>query len=339
MIARVSRYCGELGYAYNNIARRVCTTKTEPIINIGKRLYSAHHAPPTSRSTRPQVTIPELNRLRKNDIPISMITAHDYVSGLMADQAGVDMILVGDSLAMVALGYANTNEIEFDEMIYHAKAVSRGVKSAFIIADLPFGTYEISPEQAVESAIQMIRRGKSQAIKIEGGQELVPTIKKLTSFGIPVMGHIGLTPQRQSSFGGFKVQGKTAKSAESILDDALALQEAGCFAILLEAVPDKVGQIITDVLDVPVIGIGAGPYTSGQVLVQLDMLGGFGTFSPKFLKKYSNYLEDNITAIKRYSEEVKDRSFPAKEHCYSIKAEELDKFKNVVDIKLKAQEL
>lgn len=210
-------------------------------------------------------------------------------------------------------------------MIIYAKAVSRGVNAAFLVADLPFGTYGISAEQSCESAFRMVKEGKVEAVKIEGGKEMAPSVKKLTSLGIPVICHIGLTPQRQSVHGGFKVQGKTAKSAASILEDAAALQEAGCFMFVLEAVPDKIGGLVTDKVKVPVIGIGAGPKTSGQVLVQLDMLGGFDAFQPKFLKRYSNYLQENTRAIKQYISEVKTRSFPALEHCYTMKDEEFKK--------------
>lgn len=218
-------------------------------------------------------------------------------------------------------------------MIYHAKAVARGNKTSLLVADLPFGSYEISPEQAAASAIQMIKRGDMHAVKIEGGCENAATVKKLTSMGISVMGHVGLTPQRQASLGGFKVQGKTAASAESILLDALALQEAGCFAIVLEAMPSPMAELITEKLSIPTIGIGAGPGTSGQVLVQLDMLGGFDGFTPKFLKKYSNYLKINTEAIIQYRKEVKDRTFPEPHHCYSIKDEQVEKFKKLLEEK------
>lgn len=262
---------------------------------------------------------------------LKVLTAHDYISAKIAEQAGVDVILIGDSLSMVALGYDNTNEITLDEMIFHAKAVARGSSRSLRVADLPFGSYEVSPEQAMSSAIQMIKRGGVQAIKIEGGKENVETIKKLTTMGIPVMGHIGLTPQRASALGGFKVQGKTASSAESILQDALAIQQAGCFAVVLEATPAPISELIQQQLDIPIIGIGAGPNTAGQVLVQLDMLGGFDGFSPKFLKKYSNYLQINVSAVKQYVKEVKHHQFPEPQHCYAIKEEVVEKFKQVIE--------
>lgn len=216
-------------------------------------------------------------------------------------------------------------------MIHHARAVRRGVKSAFLVADLPFGSYEVSPEQALESAIKMIKRGLVDAVKLEGGIENIETITKLTSKGIPVMGHIGLTPQRQTSLGGFKVQGRTAVSAESVLKDAIALQDAGCFSMVLEALPAPIGGLVTDAISVPTIGIGAGPRTSGQVLVQLDMLGGFDGFTPKFLKKYSNYLEINTKACAQYVREVQSGQFPEPEYCYTIKDEELEKFKVILE--------
>lgn len=284
----------------------------------------------------PKMTLPRIRKLYKNNTPISVITAHDYISGLMADRAGIDIVLVGDSLSMVAMGYDNTNEIDLDEMIYHTKAVSRGVKSAFLIADLPFGSYEVSPEQAHTSALKMMKYGLAEAIKLEGGVEKAPTIKKLSSSGIPVCAHIGLTPQRTSSLGGFRVQGKTLKSATSVLEDALAVQEAGASMMVLEAVPDRIADIIAQQIEIPIIGIGAGPGTSGQVLVQLDMLGGFDTFAPKFVKKYADYLETNVGAIKAYHEEVKSRSFPAKEHCYTVSDEEYEKFKAFVAQKSKS---
>lgn len=218
-------------------------------------------------------------------------------------------------------------------MIYHAKAVSRGSKSCLRVADLPFGSYEVSPEQAAASAIRMIKRGDVHAIKMEGGVEQVGTVRKLTAMGVAVMGHIGLTPQRQASLGGFRVQGKSPAAAESILRDALALQDAGCFAVVLEAVPSPIADLITQKLKIPTIGIGAGPHTSGQVLVQLDMLGGFDGFTPKFLKKYSNYLKINTEAIEEYNKEVKERQFPEPEHCYNVKQETVDSFKKLLEEK------
>lgn len=269
---------------------------------------------------------------RKSD-PITMMTAHDFPSALVADQAGMDMVLVGDSLAMVALGMDDTNEIVLDDMILHCKSVARATKAAFTVGDLPMGSYEISPEQGLASAIRMIKEGRMHAVKLEGGLEMVPTIKKITTGGIPVLGHIGLTPQRQNSLGGFRVQGKTAASAVKLLHDALALQKAGCFSIVLEAVPSEIAAIITERLDIPTIGIGAGNGCSGQVLVQVDMIGNFppGRFLPKFVKQYGNVWDEAKKAIESYRDEVKSRAYPAPEHTYPISKDELEQFQQVVD--------
>ncbi|KAJ3101808.1 hypothetical protein HDU97_001034 [Phlyctochytrium planicorne] len=239
------------------------------------------------------------------------------------------MCLVGDSLAMVALGYDSTNRITLDEMIHHSKAVARGCKNPFIVGDLPFGTYETSPDQAVQSAIKFIREGMVEAVKLEGGVEMAPTIERITKVGIPVLGHIGLTPQRASALGGFKVQGKTVEKAKKLLEDAKALQEAGCFAVVLEAVPSPVATYITQKIGIPTIGIGAGNGCSGQVLVQLDMLGMFDKFLPKqaFCKLFANLDPAIVAALKTYSDEVKARTFPAAEHTYGMDAGEAEKFK------------
>ncbi|KAF5095346.1 hypothetical protein D0Z00_003174 [Geotrichum galactomycetum] len=276
-------------------------------------------------------TLADIHKLYRNNTPITVLTAHDYISGKIASAAAVDMILVGDSLSMVALGYTNTNEIELDDMIHHARAVRRGSPQGFIVADLPFGSYEVSTEQALAAAFRMVKRAGVDAIKFEGGKENATLVRQLTQRGIPVMGHIGLTPQRASALSGFKVQGKTAATAALILEDALALQQAGCFSMVLEAVPAPVAEIITKQLRVPIIGIGAGPHTSGQVLVQLDMLGGFDGFTPRFLKKYSNYLDINTKACATYVNEVRARTFPEiGTHTYPIKDAELVKFKQLV---------
>lgn len=293
----------------------------------------SHYDDPSSSSTPlpPPKTLADIHKLWRTNSPISVLTAHDYISGKIAAAAGVDMILVGDSLSMVALGYTNTNEIELDDMIHHARAVRRGAPRSFIIADLPFGSYEASTTQALQSAFRMVKRSGIDAIKIEGGRENADIVRLLTQRGIPVMGHVGLTPQRSSALSGFKVQGKTAAAAESLLEDALILQEAGCFSIVLEAVPAPVAELVTQKLSISTIGIGAGPSTSGQVLVQLDMLGGFDGFTPRFLKKYSNYLEINTKACAEFINEVKARTFPEiGTHTYPIKDVELEKFKQIL---------
>ncbi|KAI9702889.1 MAG: hypothetical protein M1836_008103 [Candelina mexicana] len=281
---------------------------------------------------RKRITINTLRSLHQKQEPITMITAHDFPSAHVADAAGMDMILVGDSLAMVAMGMEDTSEIVLDEMILHCRSVARATNAAFTVGDLPMGSYEIAPEQALESAIRIIKEGRVQAIKLEGGIEMAPTIAKITTAGIPVLGHIGLTPQRQNSLGGFRVQGKTTASALKLLEDALAVQAAGCFAVVLEAIPAEVASLITRKLEIPTIGIGAGNGCSGQVLVQIDMSGNFppGRFLPKFVKQYGNVWGESIQAIECYRDEVKQRAYPASEHTYPISKDELNDFARVI---------
>ncbi|KAL9598274.1 MAG: hypothetical protein Q9179_003980 [Wetmoreana sp. 5 TL-2023] len=262
-----------------------------------------------------------------------MITAHDFPSAHVADHAGMDMILVGDSLAMVALGMEDTSEVVLEEMILHCRSVSRATKAAFTIGDLPMGSYEIAPEQALESAIRVVKEGRVQGVKLEGGIEFAPTIQKITRAGIPVLGHVGLTPQRQHAIGGFRVQGKTTTSAMKVLEDALAVQAAGCFAVVLEAVPAEVAALVTKRLKIPTIGIGAGNGCSGQVLVQIDMSGNFppGRFLPKFVKQYGNVWAESIKAIEAYKSEVKSRQYPAPAHTYPMPPEELTEFEKLIE--------
>lgn len=270
-----------------------------------------------SKGQKP-VTIPSLQKQYADKIPITMLTAHNYPSALIAQEAGMDMILVGDSLAMVSLGMPDTSEVTLDEMIMHAKSVSRAVNRSFTIGDLPMGSYEISPKQALASAIRMIKEGRMQSVKLEGGQEMAKTIHKITSAGIPVCGHVGLTPQRQHALGGFRVQGNTIGKAMSLLKDAQAVQDAGAFCIVLECVPQDIAEEVTNALRIPTIGIGAGNKTSGQVLVQIDMLGTRppDSFMPKFVKKFGDEWSSSLEGIKKYKEEVTSRSYPAPEHNY-----------------------
>ncbi|KAI9204207.1 ketopantoate hydroxymethyltransferase-domain-containing protein [Polychytrium aggregatum] len=292
--------------------------------------YSSHATPKESaQGARKKVTLQGIRKLYESGKPITMMTAHDYPSGLICDRAGLDTVLVGDSLAMVALGHDSTNRIALDEMIHHAQAVARGCKAPFIIGDLPFGTYERNPEQALDSAIRFVREGNVEAVKLEGGKEMTPTINKLVSVGIPVLGHIGLTPQRSVSLSGFKVQGKTADSAKRLLEDALTVQEAGCFAMVLEAVPAYVAQEITKRLSIPTIGIGAGPFCSGQVLVFQDIMGVFDAFQPKFCKQYASLGPAMTKALEAYREDVRSRTFPdLQQHCYDMDETERQKFED-----------
>ncbi|KAJ5292781.1 uncharacterized protein N7443_008734 [Penicillium atrosanguineum] len=295
--------------------------------------HSSYHSPEPSTNTRKKVTMQTLKNLYKKGEPIAMITAHDFPSSHVAEAAGVDVVLVGDSLGMVAMGLENTTEMVMEEMILHCRSVARGAKSSFIVGDLPMGSYEVSSEQAVQSSIRLVKEGHVHAVKIEGGEELGPTIKRITQAGIPVVGHIGLTPQRQNALGGFRVQGKTCKGALQLLQDAMVMQEAGVFMFVLEAMPSEVATLITSKLKVPTIGIGAGNGCSGQVLVQIDMTGNFepGRFVPKFVKQYADVWSEAARGITQYRDEVKSRAFPSKEYTYPISKEELAEFEKAVE--------
>lgn len=282
----------------------------------------SHYNDPASSATPapPPKTLMDINKLYRNNTPITVLTAHDYISSKIANAAGVDIILVGDSLSMVALGYTNTNEIELDDMIHHARAVRRGSLQAFIVADLPFGSYEVSTEQALAAAFRMVKRAGVDAIKFEGGKENAGLVRHMSQRGIPVMGHIGLTPQRASSLGGFKVQGKTADSARKLLEDAHAVEEAGAFAVVLEAIPAELAERVSAELTIPTIGIGAGAGCDGQVLVNQDMLGMFHDFTPKFVRRFAEVGDVMLEAYRAYDAAVKDGSFPAAEHTYAAPA-------------------
>lgn len=294
----------------------------------GRRLFHASSVIESAQRTTKRISINDIRQLYIKREKISVLTAHDYISGKIANDANVDIVLVGDSLSMVALGYEDTNEIPFDEFLYHCRAVARGVDKSFIVADLPFGSYESSISKAIESSISLISKGRANAVKLEGGVELAPTIKELTKIGIPVMAHIGLTPQRANALSGFKVQGSTVDSAISVYEDALSVQDAGAFSVVLEAIPAKVAKTLTNRLRVPTIGIGAGPDTSGQVLVQADALDmNNSEHSPKFLKKYLNGYELSVNAVKNYVDDVKAQSFPVLgQHTYNIKEGNYDEF-------------
>ncbi|MCJ1429372.1 hypothetical protein MMC29_007286 [Sticta canariensis] len=289
----------------------------------------------SDNNLRKKVTINTLRTLHQKQEPITMITAHDFPSAHVADAAGMDMILVGDSLAMVALGMQDTSEVVLEEMVLHCRSVSRATKSAFTVGDLPMGSYEIAPEQALESAIRVVKEGRVQGVKLEGGMEMAPTIERITRAGIPVLGHVGLTPQRQNALGGFRVQGKTTVGALKVLEDALAVQAAGCFAVVLEAVPAEVASLVTKKLKIPTIGIGAGNGCSGQVLVQVDMSGNFppGRFLPKFVKQYGDVWGESFKALETYKGEVKSRSYPGPAHTYPMPREEMNEFERLVESK------
>ncbi|KIW73841.1 3-methyl-2-oxobutanoate hydroxymethyltransferase [Phialophora macrospora] len=297
------------------------------------RLSSHAASSPTlaARGQKP-VTIQTLQKMYTENKPITMLTAHNFPSALMAQEAGMDMILVGDSIAMVSMGMNDTSEVTLDEMITSARAVSRAVNRSFTVGDLPMGSYEISPEQALASAIRMVKEGRMQSVKLEGGAEMAPAIKKITTAGIPLCAHIGLTPQRQHALGGFRVQGNTLDKAMSLFKDAKAVEEAGAFAVVLECVPPDIAEEVTKALRIPTIGIGAGNKTSGQVLVQIDMLGirPPDSFMPKFVKQYGSIWDAGLTAIKQYKDEVSDRSYPGPSHVYKSDARVTEAFKAAI---------
>ncbi|NDV26081.1 3-methyl-2-oxobutanoate hydroxymethyltransferase [Desulfovibrio sp. JC010] len=279
-----------------------------------------------------KITAPDITAL-KGQRKISMVTAYDYPSGQIVDAAEVDMILVGDSLGMVVLGYEDTLSVTMDDMLHHAAAVSRGAKRALIVGDLPFMSYQPSVALAVENAGKFLSRTGARAVKLEGGFPFLEHVRAIVDSGVPVQGHIGLTPQHVARFGGFKAQGKNGRSAAALVDEALALEAAGCFSIVLEAVPHEVAQEITRRVSIPTIGIGAGPDTDGQVLVYHDILGLFDRFVPMFVKKFAQLRGESIDAVKRYIAEVGDGSFPAEGNFSRMDKEELKQFKALLQEK------
>lgn len=270
-------------------------------------------------------TVKSFLKAKQNGHKISMLTAYDYTTARLLDDGGVDTILVGDSLGMVILGYTTTLEVTMEDMLHHTKAVSRGVKSALVIGDMPFLSYHISIEDTIRNAGRFIKEAGAHAVKLEGGVEVADKVKALVAAQIPVVGHIGLTPQSVNMMGGFKVQGKSTEQAQKLIEDALALEEAGVFGIVLECIPEQLAKIISEKLTIPTIGIGAGKYCDGQVLVIQDVLGMYQELQPKFAKKYKETGKDIIEATQKYIKEIQDGIFPAKEHTFSIKDEVLEK--------------
>jgi 3-methyl-2-oxobutanoate hydroxymethyltransferase len=265
-----------------------------------------------------RVTITEIKEMKQRKEKIPMLTAYDYVTAKMVDEAGVPLVLVGDSLGMVMLGYESTIPVTMEEMIHHTKAVVRGAKKALIIGDMPFMTYHVSVSDALYNAARFIQEGGAQAVKLEGGEVVAEKIRRLVDCGIPVMGHIGLTPQSIHQLGGFKVQGKAVEEAKKFLNDARVLEEAGAFAIVLECTPAPLSRLITDRLTIPTIGIGAGPDCDGQVQVISDILGLYTDFVPKHAKQYARLAGEIKTAVSSYISEVKSRSFPTAKQSYTV---------------------
>ncbi len=289
----------------------------------------SHTAPPPSG--RQPVSLPRLAEMKRAGEPIVMVTAYDYPSAMVAEEAGVDVVLVGDSAAMVVLGYPGTEPVSMEEMIVLGKAVRRGLKTPLMVGDLPMGSYESSNELAVQSAQRLIKETGCQVVKLEAGGIAVERARAIVRSGIPVMGHVGLTPQTATALGGYKAQGKTAKDAIALCEDALALQSVGCFAIVFEAVPAAITEAIVAKLEIPSIGIGAGPATSGQVLVFHDLLGITTGHMAKFVKRYADVHETMVEAVERYGEEVRSRHFPEPDHVYSVEPTELDEFRRYLD--------
>ena len=265
-----------------------------------------------------RVTINDIREMKLRGEKIAMLTSYDYSTARIVDRAGIPIILVGDSLGMVVLGYENTLPVTMDVMIHHSRAVVRGTEHALIIGDMPFMTYHISVEDALRNAARFIQEAGTQAVKLEGGVTVADKVKRMVECGIPVMGHIGLTPQSVNQFGGHKVQGKSVEVAKRLLDDALALEQAGAFAVVLESVPARLAALITERVSIPTIGIGAGPGCDGQVQVINDLLGLFSEFVPKHAKQYAKLLDIMTKAIGEYQAEIKAGVFPTKEHSYII---------------------
>jgi len=272
-----------------------------------------------------KVTTATLREMKTRGERIAMLTAYDYPTARMVDEAGIDVILVGDSLGNVILGYRDTLAVTMDEIVHHTKAVARGTKHALVIGDMPFLSYQASTEDAIRNAGRLIKEGRAEAVKVEGGRSVMDKVEAIVGAGIPVMGHLGLTPQWIHQFGGFKVRGKTEAAARLIMEDAKALEEAGVFSVVLECMPWQLAKMITERVEVPTIGIGAGPYCDGQVLVIHDLLGLSGEFAPKFVKKYAQLESIVMKALADFKGEVKSGKFPSLEHSYEMKGEEFKK--------------
>ncbi|KAI0785863.1 ketopantoate hydroxymethyltransferase [Abortiporus biennis] len=282
-------------------------------------------------SQRKKVTIQHLHHLRKSGTPITMLTAYDFPTARACEAHGIDITLVGDSLAQVCLGYDSTIPLTLDEMIHHCRAVSRGTKNPFLVADMPFGSYHTSTHDAVQNAVRLVKEGGVEAVKIEGGLEVVDIIKKLTSIGIPVMGHVGLLPQRHAILSGYRVQGKDATSAAAVLENALAIEQAGVFSMVIEAVPHLLGSYITSRLtSAATIGIGAGPGTNGQVLVWDDLMGTWGGHKAKFVRRFGDVKGEVESGVKSYIDAVRERTFPAPNESYEMPQVEWEKFRKLV---------
>ena len=277
-----------------------------------------------------KITVRDFQHKKEAREPITMLTAYDYPVARALDRSGIDSILVGDSLGMVALGYANTLPVTMDEMVHHCKAVARSASRALLVGDMPFLSYQTSPVDAVRNAGRFLQEGGMEAVKLEGGREMLPAIQAILEAGIPVLGHLGLTPQSVHKFGGMRPQGRTAKAARRMLEDALLLEQTGVFAVVLESIPARVAKLLTERLSIPTIGIGAGLDVDGQVLVTNDMLGLYNRLTPRFVKRYANLLEDINRAFEAYRTDVQARAFPAPEHTTDLPDEEWQKLQEML---------
>ena len=277
-----------------------------------------------------KVTVLDVQQAKDEGRKLVMLTAYDYPFGLLADEAGVDIVLVGDSLGMVVMGLEGTVEVNMEHMIHHTKAVVRGCKNALIVGDMPFMSYNTSIREAIMNAGRLMKEGGCDTIKLEGGVYFAPTIEAIVKAGIPVQGHIGLTPQTASALGGFKMQGRDAMAAKGIIDDAKAIEDAGGFSIILEAVPAPLGKLVAEAVEVPVIGIGAGPDVDGQVLVTHDMIGLFDKFVPKFVKQYTQVRKTILDAMEQYKEDVRAATFPGPEHSFKMPDEALEQLRKLL---------
>lgn len=278
-----------------------------------------------------KVTILDVQQAKEEGRKLVMCTAYDYPFGLMADEAGMDIVLVGDSLGMVVMGLEGTVEVTMEHMIHHIKAVVRGCKGPLVVGDMPFMSYNTSVREAIQNAGRLMKEGGCEAIKLEGGVDFAPTIEAIVKAGIPVQGHIGLTPQTASALGGFKMQGRDAMAAKRIIEDARALEDAGVFSMILEAVPAPLGRLVAEAVNVPVIGIGAGPNVDGQVLVTHDMIGLFDKFLPTFVKQYTQVRKTILEALREYKEDVQTVTFPGPEHCFKMRDETLGQLKKLLN--------
>ena len=285
----------------------------------------------TSQSaSRKKVTTLTFRQKKERGEPITMLTAYDYPTAMAIDKAGIDSILVGDSLAMVVLGYENTLPVTMDEMLHHARAVARGAKAPLLVGDMPFMSYQVSVEDALRNAGRFLQQGSMDAVKLEGGRERADAVRAIVNAGIPVMGHLGLTPQSVHQLGGFRAQGKTASAAKRLIEDAQILEEAGAFSVVLESVPARLAEYISKKISIPTIGIGAGAGCDGQVLVTHDLLGLFERFTPKFVKQYAHLHETMNKAFQEYIDDVESKRFPAVEHTVEMTDEEWDAFQKEV---------